>query len=325
MFVRSFISFLLISLGILSPWLVRDWLEWRSQDGVLTGIYRKFSDFPEEILVHLRGDKGGSGVASITGNDSAGEVEPYPLANRTMRFFEGFQPSKDRGSATQLLDAVISSSDSDWGPELKEGSNDELSSLQLKAGDPVFLRLFKEENELEFWMRGTGVEHYTLFKVYRLRDWSGKLGPKLKEGDRQTPEGFYYVGASRLRPGSHEFLGIDVGFPNEYDNYRGRVGGGLMIHGGRSHDGNFVISPEDMREIYLLSEAALKSGQQIFRVHIFPFRMTDKRMEQEWDQQPDWIDFWANLKEGYDFFENVNFPPDVAVAAGDYVFRFPRS
>lgn len=325
MFARYFISFLLIVLGIASPWLVRDLLEWRSQDGALMGVYRKLSDFPEVIRARLRGEEGRLGGVSNAVHDSSGEVEPYPLANRTMRFFEGFQPSKNRGSATQLLDADLSLAYSDWSPEVQDGFNDELNSLQLKAGDPVFLRLFKEENELEFWMRGRGVEHYTLYKVYRLRDWSGKLGPKLKEGDRQTPEGFYYVGASRLRPRSRDFLGIDVGFPNEYDNYRGRAGGGLMIHGGRSHDGNFVILPEDMREIYALSEAALKSGQQIFRVHIFPFRMTDKRMEQEWDQQPDWIDFWANLKEGYDFFENANFPPDVSVAAGDYLFGFPRS
>lgn len=325
MFIRYFISFLLITLGVSSPWIVSDSLEWRSQGGVLTGFYQKLADFPEEILSRLQGSEGQSSGASIAVNDSAGEVEPYPLAGRTMRFFEGFQPTRSRGSATQLLNEVFSSPDSELGPELEEVSSDELTSLQLKAGDPVFLRLFKEENELEFWMRGTGVEHYTLYKVYRLKDWSGKLGPKLKEGDRQTPEGFYYVGASRLGARSQDFLGIDVGFPNEYDNYWGRVGGGLMIHGGRSDDGNFVISPEAMREIYLLSEAALKSGQKIFRVHIFPFRMTDKRMEREWDQQPDWIDFWANLKEGYDFFENVNFPPNVSVAEGDYVFRFPRS
>ena len=96
-----------------------------------------------------------------------------------------------------------------------------------------------------------------------------------------------------------------------------------MIHGGKNDTGAFVLSPGDMNEVYALSDAALQSGQRLFRVNVFPFRMTDKRMEQEWKKQPEWIDFWVNLKEGYDFFENANFPPDVSVNAGEYAFRFP--
>jgi murein L,D-transpeptidase YafK len=78
-----------------------------------------------------------------------------------------------------------------------------------------------------------------------------------------------------------------------------------------------------MNEVFTLADEALRDGQTFFRVHVFPFRMTDKRMEKEWARQPKWIEFWANLKEGYDFFENANFPPSVQVGSKEYVFRLP--
>ncbi len=326
MFGRYLVSVLLIALGIASPWLVKDWLEWRSEGGEKGGIYQKLSDFPQAWKARFQREPELETTVAVA-EDTSAEVDPYPLAERTMRFFEGFLPSRDSESGGLPSDPVVDSAESRLArvaaKEALVGADEALAALQLSVGDPVFLRLFKEENELEVWMRGIGDSHYTLYKVYRLQGWSGKLGPKLKEGDRQVPEGFYYVSASRLRPETRHFLGVDLGFPNEYDTYHGRTGSGLMIHGGKNDTGAFVLSPGDMSEVYALSDAALQSGQRLFRVNVFPFRMTDKRMEQEWKKQPEWIDFWVNLKEGYDFFENANFPPDVSVNAGEYAFRFP--
>jgi murein L,D-transpeptidase YafK len=317
---RYLVSVLLIALGIASPWLVKDWLEWRADGGDQHGFYEKLSGFPEALKSKFDRDEG-PGMAVVEE-----EVEPYPMASRTMKFFQGLMPSRDEVSGA-LNDSTVTAAESELSRmaarDALPGMGASLAALSLESGDPIFLRVFKEENELEVWMRGRGNSHYTLFRVYRLRGWSGGLGPKLKEGDRQTPEGFYFGSASRMRPHTRHYLGMDLGFPNEYDSFHGRTGSGLMIHGGKSESGAFVLSPEDMGEVYSLSEAALSGGQRIFRIHVFPFRMTDKRMEQEWKRQPDWIDFWVNLKEGYDFFENANFPPDVSVSTGEYAFRFP--
>ncbi len=327
MFGRFLVSVLLIAVGIASPCLVRDCLEWRFEGGEKIGIYQELSDFPQAWKARFPGELGPK-TSALRAEESWAELKPYPLAERTMRLLEGVLPSRDSGfrglPSDPMLDSAESSTARAAAKDALVGADKALATLHLSVGDPVFLRLFKEENELEVWMRGRGNFHYTLYKVYRLKGWSGKLGPKLKEGDRQVPEGFYYVSASRMRPETPHFLGVDLGFPNEYDTYHGRTGSGLLIHGGKNDSGAFILSSEDMSEVYALSDAALQSGQRLFRVNVFPFRMTDKRMEQEWKKQPEWIDFWMNLKEGYDFFENANFPPDVSVNAGDYAFRFPR-
>tara|TARA_R110000850_G_scaffold55877_18_gene132080 strand:- start:4642 stop:5640 length:999 start_codon:yes stop_codon:yes gene_type:complete len=332
MFARYVVSILLIGIGIASPWLVRDWLEWRADREAPGLFYRKLADFPDSLRAKLGGAgpplfAAASSVASSPEHrdSKAGSAEPYPFASKTMKIIQGFLPATAAiatGSGLPIPRlgydaAMVSVQDA----EVDLGSG--LSSLGLEAGDPIFLRIFKEEDELELWMQADGDSHYTLFKVYRLEGWSGGLGPKLSEGDRQTPEGFYHVGASRLRPETRHHLGIDLGFPNEYDRFHGRSGSELMIHGGRSDSGAFVVSGDDMSEVFALAESALKGGQELFRVNVFPFRMSDRRMNEEWEEQPEWIDFWVNLKEGYDFFENANFPPDVAVSAGKYGFRFP--
>ena len=210
MFGRYLVSVLLIALGIASPWLVKDWLEWRSEGGEKSGIYQKLSDFPQAWRARFQRELEPETTVAVAEHTSA-EVDPYPLAERTMRFFEGFLPSRDSESVGLPSDPVVDSAESRLArvaaKEALVRADEALAALQLSVGDPVFLRLFKEENELEVWMRGEGDSHYTLYKVYRLQGWSGKLGPKLKEGDRQVPEGFYYVSVSRLRPETRHFLG----------------------------------------------------------------------------------------------------------------------
>ncbi|MEM7700068.1 MAG: 2-dehydro-3-deoxyphosphooctonate aldolase, partial [Verrucomicrobiota bacterium] len=196
-----------------------------------------------------------------------------------------------------------------------------LSRLGFQLGDEIFLRVFKEESELEVWLKPEGERYFKIFKVFRLTAWAGTVGPKLREGDGQSPEGFYYVSLNRMRPDTQHHLGIDLGFPNDFDSHHNRTGSDLMIHGGAGAAGGFAVSPEHMSEIYTLCEAALKNGQKYFRVHALPFRMTDKRMEQEAQRGSRWFDFWVNLKEGYDFFENVNYPPDVSISGDDYAYR----
>ncbi len=179
---------------------------------------------------------------------------------------------------------------------------------------PVFLRIFKQESQLEVWA-GRG-ERYALVKTYPICKWSGDLGPKLKEGDKQSPEGFYQVRLGSLNPDSNYHLSFNLGFPNTFDRAHGRTGSYLMVHGRCSSIGCFAMTDPGIEEIYRIVETALKNGQGAVPVHIFPFRMTEANLERYSGSQ--WIEFWRNLKQGYDAFEADKRPPDVTVEEKSY-------
>lgn len=198
------------------------------------------------------------------------------------------------------------------------GFRELMAEKGFKPGDPVFIRIFKESDELEVWMRGAGKYRFELLKTYSICRWSGTLGPKLKEGDRQAPEGFYFTNLSRLNPNSSYHLSFDIGFPNAYDRAHKRTGSLIMVHGNCVSIGCFAMGDAAIEEIYGLVEAALKHGQAVVRVQSFPFRMTEERMNRARRNQ--WIPFWRNLKEGYDWFEREHIPPNVEVKQKRYVF-----
>ena len=184
-------------------------------------------------------------------------------------------------------------------------------------GSPAFIRIFKQERELEVWLQAE--EGYQLFRTYPIAAMSGSLGPKLREGDRQAPEGFYYVPPSRMNPNSRFHLSFNLGYPNTYDRHHGRTGSALMVHGGRASIGCFAMTDPKIEEIYALVDAALRNGQPFFRVHIFPFRMTTEKMNAYREDR--WYPFWENLKQGYDFFESSKQVPNVRVSGGRYIFE----
>lgn len=192
-----------------------------------------------------------------------------------------------------------------------------MANKGLQLGSPIFIRIFKESDELEIWvMRGSV---FSLFKTYTICDYSGSLGPKEREGDKQSPEGFYRVGVSQLNPRSKFHLAFNLGYPNEYDLAHGRTGRSLMVHGRCSSVGCFAMTDYRMEEIYTLAETALAHGQESFAVHIFPFRMTEANMLRH--RQNPWYLFWQNLQEGYDLFERTTNPPRVAVDGNRYIFN----
>jgi murein L,D-transpeptidase YafK len=192
----------------------------------------------------------------------------------------------------------------------------EMKKKGLSLGDPVFIRLFKTEQQLEVWLR-KGLS-YILFKSYTICYQSGKIGPKIREGDKQSPEGFYTVTAKQLNPNSDYHLSFNLGFPNEYDRSLRRTGSLLMVHGRCSSVGCFAMTDYRMDEIYAIVESAIISGQQQVPVHIFPFKMTQKNMMAHGESK--WITFWENLKEGYDYFEGYHLPPLVTVQSKRYQF-----
>ena len=192
-----------------------------------------------------------------------------------------------------------------------------LSSHGVALGAPIFMRIFKREFELELWMQRDGRFHR--FAIYPICRWSGRLGPKIKTGDAQAPEGFYTVDAKALNPKSRWHRSFNLGFPNAYDRQHGRTGAFLMVHGGCSSIGCYAMTNQVIDEIWSIVTAALDRGQKRFQVEVFPFRMTDGSLDGR--SAGSNLDFWRNLKEGYDLFEREFLPPKVSVCGKKYAFE----
>ncbi len=192
--------------------------------------------------------------------------------------------------------------------------------MELPArGRPVFFRIVKSPPELEAFLEESPGGAFVRVGGWPICKWSGELGPKLREGDRQSPEGFYFVTRSRMNPNSRYHLAFDIGFPNDYDRAQDRTGSYIMVHGGCASVGCFAMTDPGIEEIYALADAALAGGQPFFRVHVFPFPMTGANLERHRDSP--WIDFWENLAEGWRHFEERRRPPDVQVRDGRYAFE----
>ena len=196
----------------------------------------------------------------------------------------------------------------------------DLAAQAFRVGAPIFIRIFKESRELEVWIEKA--ERFRLFRTYPICDYSGELGPKLAEGDNQSPEGFYFVRPRQLNPLSQFHLSFNLGFPNSYDKAHGRTGSYLMVHGNCVSIGCYAMTNDKIEEIFALADAAFRNGQTFFRVHVFPFRMTSEKMTTA--QGSPWYGYWHNLKEGFDYFERTHRPPDTVVRNKRYVFRDSR-
>lgn len=183
---------------------------------------------------------------------------------------------------------------------------------------PIMLRIFKKDSELEVWKK-THTGRYALLETYEICKWSGKLGPKFKEGDRQAPEGFYTVNKYQMNPNSQYHLSFNMGFPNRYDRSHGRTGSHLMIHGACSSAGCYSMTDEKVEEIYAMARDSLAGGQERFQIQAYPFRMTTKNMVEHRDNP--YFDFWKMLKRGHDQFEITRVPPKVDVCEKRYVFN----
>ncbi|MGD9913000.1 MAG: hypothetical protein AB7S80_02885 [Rhizobiaceae bacterium] len=194
----------------------------------------------------------------------------------------------------------------------------EMSDKGMNRTSSIMARIYKEEGKLEIWkMRNNG--RYALIKSYNICKWSGQLGPKFIEGDRQAPEGFYTVRPGAMNPNSGYHLSFNIGYPNAFDRAHGRTGANLMVHGECSSQGCYSMENRQIEEIYALAREAFKGGQTEFQVQAFPFRMTAANMAR-YRNDPNYP-FWQNLKEGYDQFEITKVPPKVDVCEKRYVFN----
>ena len=187
----------------------------------------------------------------------------------------------------------------------------------MYRNSPILIRIFKEEAELELWKQNENGE-FALLKTYPICRWSGDLGPKKKEGDRQAPEGFYTITPAQMNPNSNYYLAFNTGYPNAYDRAWGHTGSELMVHGDCSSRGCYAMTDEQIQEIYALARDAFFGGQKEFQFEAFPFRMTALNMAKH-RNNPNFA-FWKMLKEGYDDFEATHQEPKVAVCEKRYVF-----
>jgi murein L,D-transpeptidase YafK len=192
-----------------------------------------------------------------------------------------------------------------------------ISEKNMDKQSPILVRVFKEESELEVWKQ-TRDGQYALLKTYPICKWSGDLGPKKKEGDRQAPEGFYAITPGLMNPNSNYYLAFNTGFPNAYDRAHNYTGSELMVHGDCSSRGCYAMTDEQIQEIYALARESFFGGQKSFQFDAFPFRMTALNMAKH-RNNPNFA-FWKMLKEGYDNFEATKQPPQVAVCEQRYLF-----
>lgn len=193
-----------------------------------------------------------------------------------------------------------------------------IHAIGSSEGEAMIIRIFKQDSELEVWKR-TKNGTYAYLKSYEICSYSGDLGPKIKEGDRQAPEGFYSITPGLMNPHSSYYLAFNTGFPNKFDRVWGRTGSELMVHGDCTSRGCYAMTDEQIAEIYALGREAFKGGQRTFQLQIFPFRMTVANMA-KYHANPN-IDFWRDLKVGYDTFEMSKRDVNWDVCEKRYIFN----
>jgi murein L,D-transpeptidase YafK len=196
-----------------------------------------------------------------------------------------------------------------------------MAEKDMDLQSPILIRLFKQEAELEVWKQSRS-GRFELLKTYPICRWSGDLGPKVREGDRQAPEGFYSITPGQMNPQSAYYLSFNTGYPNAYDQALGHTGGQLMVHGDCSSRGCYAMTDEQIAEIYSLGRESFFGGQKAFQFQAYPFRMTPVNMAKH-RNNPN-MPFWKMIKEGYDHFEVTRHEPKVDFCEKHYVFDAAR-
>jgi murein L,D-transpeptidase YafK len=192
-----------------------------------------------------------------------------------------------------------------------------ISQKKMPKLSAILMRVFKEEAELEVWKQDT-TGRFQFLKTFPICRWSGDIGPKEREGDRQTPEGFYTITPDLMNPNSSYFLAINTGFPNAFDKANARDGSFLMIHGDCSSSGCFSMTDEQMGEIYSLARDSFLGGHPSFQIQAYPFRLTPANLARH--RTNPHLAFWQMLKIGHDHFETTHLQPKVDVCDRRYVF-----
>jgi murein L,D-transpeptidase YafK len=223
-------------------------------------------------------------------------------------------------AALSLAAAVSGCSDTHSSRASQPLSRQMLALMETKGvtpSSPTLIRGFKKESEFEVWkMRPDGT--YVLLKTFPICRWSGQLGPKRHEGDRQSPEGFYSITPAMMNPESHYYLSLNVGYPNAYDRAHGATGGSVMVHGICSSAGCFAMTDAQIADIYALARESFAGGQRAIQMQSYPFHM-DARNLAKYRLDPN-MPFWKELKKGDDHFEATKHDVSYAICGKHYMF-----
>src|SRR5450631_1642637 len=240
-----------------------------------------------------------------------------------MKASRSLMPKASRLLAAAALAGLVAACDETpglGGRSLRPIPPDTLALMEQKGttkNSPVLIRAYKKEAELEIWKQNSD-GRYVYIKSFPMCRWSGQLGPKVREGDRQVPEGFYTIAPGQMNPNSNYYLSFNVGYPNAYDRAWDRTGGNIMVHGICSSAGCYSMTDAQIAEIYALAREAFNGGQHEIQMQSYPFRMTAENLAKH-RLDPN-IAFWKELKNGSDHFEVTRTEPPVGVCAKHYIF-----
>lgn len=148
----------------------------------------------------------------------------------------------------------------------------------------------KQEKVLEIYAAPTNQQMH-LIRSYPILSASGGPGPKLREGDRQVPEGIYAI--ESLNPHSKYHLALRVNYPNTFDRKQAQVegrtdlGGDIMIHGGEASVGCLAIGDEAAEDLFVL---AAETGLTNITVILSPADFRKGRDRKPADNAPSWTE-----------------------------------
>ncbi len=196
----------------------------------------------------------------------------------------------------------------------------EFAAKDLKLGSPVFIRIYKNTSRMELWVQQGA--RYALFKTYGICRWAGGLGPKMHEGDNQSPEGLYHISSEDLIVNPRWHRAMNINYPNRFDVMNGRGGSGILIHGKCASVGCFAIQDANVEEVYDAVRAALHNGQARIPVLALPFSFAKYAPAVEDTAKMN--DFWSDLRRADILFDRDRLPPTAYVCDGRYYFADRR-
>jgi murein L,D-transpeptidase YafK len=211
-------------------------------------------------------------------------------------------PVVNKISKKETVESIVDRVEHEVWNRLEEKLN--LAGYKMDYPHKITLIGLKEERLLQIYAHHeAGIK---LIKEYPLTAYSGTLGPKLKEGDKQIPEGIYKV--EYLNPNSSYYLSIKIDYPNDFDKQKttmsniSDMGGDIFIHGKAATIGCLPIGDMGIEEVFLLTSKAYNNEIQVI---ISP---RDFRVNKEYPEIEgiDWeAELYDSIKEELEKFPSV--------------------
>lgn len=198
-----------------------------------------------------------------------------------------------------------------------------LQKIDTNAFD-LYLRVFKMEQVVEVWAKSRNETVYKQVENFPVCSSVGTIGPKLRQGDYQIPEGFYLL--TEFNPASEFHLSLKINYPNRRDSIvgeKGNLGGMIFIHGGCETIGCVPLGNDNVSRLYIYAMKSRQTGCDSLPVHIYPARLNFanyRMLIQNQDMKANHR-FWGSLRTSYLFFEEYGNLPKIEVNEnGEYLF-----